>query len=129
MRDFVTVADIPAQSANMMGLGNDDPVFAAGTVTAYGEPIGLVLADSRQTAQDAAAWIQQHGIAYTAQTPVATTIDEALALPNDAGIFEDSPPQATWLTHLDSIVRPGATPPGSRTRRRSRIEASSPAPR
>ncbi len=108
VRDFVTVADVPTQSANMMGLGNDDPVFAPGTVTAYGEPIGLVLADSRQTAQDAAAWIQEHGIAYTAQTPVATTIDEALALPNNEGIFEDSPPQAKWLTHLDSIVRPGS---------------------
>jgi xanthine dehydrogenase/oxidase len=108
VRDFVTVADIPVQSANMMGLGNDDPVFASGTITAYGQPIGLVLADTLRTAQDAAAWIRQNGIAYTSLTPVVTTIDEALALPNDAGIFEDAPEQAPWLTHLDSIVRPGS---------------------
>jgi xanthine dehydrogenase small subunit len=108
VRDFVTVADVPVQSANLMGLGNDDPVFAAGTITAYGEPIGLVLADTLRTAQDAAAWIQQNGIAYTALQPVATTIDEALELPNNTGIFQDSPKQAPWLSHLDSIVRPGS---------------------
>ena len=69
VRDVVTVADVPKQSANMMGLGNDDPVFAAGTITAYGEPIALVLADTLRTAQDAAAWIQQKGIEYTPLTP------------------------------------------------------------
>ena len=104
--DFVTAADVPGQ--NVIGIGVDDPVFADGTVTAYGMPIGLVLADSRRTAEDAAAWIQQNGITYTPQTPVTTTIDEALALPDDKGIFEDAPPQASWLRHIDSIVRPGS---------------------
>jgi xanthine dehydrogenase/oxidase len=106
VRDFVTVADVPG--TNCMGLANDDPVFADGTVTAYGMPIGLVLADTRRTAQDAAAWIQQNGITYAASTPVTTTIDEALKLPGNAGIFEDAPKQAPLMTHLDSIVRPGS---------------------
>ncbi len=104
--DFVTAADVPGQ--NVIGLGNDDPVFAEGTVTAYGVPIGLVLADSKRTAEDAAGWIQQNGITYTPQTPVTTTIDEALALPDNKGIFEDAPAQASWYRHIDSIVRPGS---------------------
>lgn len=70
MRDFVTVADVPVQTANIMSLGNDDPVFAAGTITAYRERIGLVPADTQRTAQDAARWIQQNGIAYSALQPV-----------------------------------------------------------
>ena len=36
--DFVTVADVPGQ--NVIGLGNDDPVFAAGTVTATASQSG-----------------------------------------------------------------------------------------
>jgi xanthine dehydrogenase/oxidase len=108
VRDVVTVADLPVPSANMMGLGNDDPVFADGTITAYGEPIALVVAETLRMAQDAAAWIQQNGIAYTQLDPVVTTIDQALALPNKAGIFADAPPQARWLSHIDGIVRPGS---------------------
>ncbi len=108
VRDFVTAADVPVQSWNEMGLGRDDPVFAAGKVTAYGQPIGLVLADTQRTARAAAAWIQQNGIRYTPLQPVVTTIDEALGLPGGKGVFKDGPKRAPFMTHLDSVVRPGS---------------------
>ena len=102
-RDYVTVADIPGQ--NLFGPGGDDPIFADGVVTAYGQPIGLVLADSLRAAEDAARWIESEAIAYVDLLPTATTIEEALALPNDAGIFEDKPP---YNVHIDSVTRPNS---------------------
>ncbi|MDQ4082324.1 MAG: molybdopterin-dependent oxidoreductase, partial [Actinomycetota bacterium] len=104
-KDFVTVADIPPDGKNMFGPGDDDPVFANGVVTAYGQPIGLVLATSQRTAQDAARWIRTNGIAYTDLDPTATTIEEALVLPDEAGIFEDEPP---YNVHLHGVTRPGS---------------------
>jgi len=102
-RDYVTVADIPG--TNLFGPGGDDPIFADGVVTAYGHPIGLVLADSLRAAQDAAWWIGSEAIAYVDLLPATTTIEEALALPNDAGIFEDKPP---WNVHIDEVTRPNS---------------------
>ena len=105
VKDYVTVADIPAGGKNLFGPGGDDPVFADGVVTAYGQPIGLVLADSLRAAQDAAWWIESEAIAYVDLLPTATTIEEALALPNQAGLFEDVLP---WNVHIDGVTRPNS---------------------
>ncbi len=98
----VTVDDIPAGGRQTMGFGNDDPVFAHRTVTAYGTPIMLVLATSDGAAHDAAEFVMQHGIHYEHLSPVISTIDEALSVPD--GRFADE----GHLQHINHIVRPGS---------------------
>ena len=44
---IVTAADIPAGGSNLIGLGDDDPVFSDGVVTSVGAPIGLAVARDR----------------------------------------------------------------------------------
>ncbi len=120
---YVTVADIPAGGTNLFGPGVDDPVFADGVVTAFGAPIGLVLAPDEASALAGAAWVRRHAIAYTDLAPVATTIDQALALPDGAGLFADEPRPGLHLGRLHAVVRPGSdtgwlTDPGPEPARR-----------
>src|SRR5262249_16201644 len=56
-RALVTVADIPERGQNLIGLGEDDPVFSAGVVTSVGAPIALAIADTVPTARAAAAYV------------------------------------------------------------------------
>ena len=43
-KDLVTAEDIPEGGQNLIGLGDDDPVFSNGVVTSVGASIGMVLA-------------------------------------------------------------------------------------
>src|SRR5258707_5925325 len=88
---YITEADIPQKSGHDTYKDNDpglyDPIFASGRVTAYGQPIGLVVADTLQTAQRVAAQVQ-HQIQYdTTGFPAIETIKQALALPDRKGIL------------------------------------------
>jgi xanthine dehydrogenase/oxidase len=88
---YITEADIPQKSGHDTYKDNDpgsyDPIFASGRVTAYGQPIGLVVADTLQTAQRVAAQVQ-HQIQYdTTGFPAIETIEQALALPDRKGIL------------------------------------------
>lgn len=88
---YITEADIPQKSGHDTYNDNDpgfyDPIFASGRVTAYGQPIGLVVADTLQTAQWVAAQVQ-HQIQYdTTGFPAIETIEQALALPDRKGIL------------------------------------------
>ena len=47
------MADIPAVGQNLIGLGEDDPVFSDGVVTSVGAPIGLAVAATLATASAA----------------------------------------------------------------------------
>jgi xanthine dehydrogenase/oxidase len=76
-----------------------DPVFASGRVTAYGQPIGLVLADTLQIAQEAAATVQTLLRYDTTGLALVFTIEEARALPDGAGLMNRS-------TALATIERP-----------------------
>jgi xanthine dehydrogenase/oxidase len=104
VRDFITVRDIPENGVNMLGAG-DDPIFCDGLTTCSGQSIGLVVADSLPVAEDAADYIQKKCIDYSEQTPLVLTIEEARALPNHAGIFQNNPPAAPYITHLCHIER------------------------
>jgi xanthine dehydrogenase/oxidase len=101
---IVTVADIPPNGHRTMGFGDDEPIFADGVVTAYGMPIALALATTDRSAREAADLIMAKGIAYQPLSPVTLTIDEALALPDGAGIFHD----VGYVTHISNITRPGS---------------------
>jgi xanthine dehydrogenase/oxidase len=75
---FITKADIPEGGNNLIGLGEDDPVFSNGVVTSVGAPIGLAVAATVVTAREAAAFIEQECIAYE-DLPAVLTLEEAIA--------------------------------------------------
>lgn len=104
-RDFVTVADVPGQ--NLIGLGDDDPVFSAAVVTSVGAPIGLAVAETLPIAKAAAEWIGRQ-IAYV-DLPAVLTIDEAIAQ-------NTAMPQLRFAKDPDEDVQqriPTITRPGS----------------
>jgi xanthine dehydrogenase small subunit len=84
VRDYVTFADIPkpspANQYNPDDPGSYDPVFANVYVTAVGQPIGLILADTVRTAHAAALRMQDY-IVYdtTGLAAPVMTIDDAIA--------------------------------------------------
>jgi xanthine dehydrogenase/oxidase len=89
---YVTAEDIPCPQKDSDSYSDAapaayDPVFASGRVTACGQPIGLVLADTLDTARRAAATAQTL-IDYdaTGLTPVLT-IEQARSLPDGAGLM------------------------------------------
>ncbi|MBV1924031.1 MAG: molybdopterin-dependent oxidoreductase, partial [Flavobacteriaceae bacterium] len=80
---------------------NYDPAFANEYVTAYGQPIGVVVTEDLYTSRDAAAWLMKQ-IAYDhIEDGKASTIEEALALPPNQGILTFSPGD-----HQSKMVRP-----------------------
>jgi xanthine dehydrogenase/oxidase len=84
VRDYVTFADIPkpspANQYNPDDPGYYDPIFANVYVTAVGQPIGLILADTVRTAHAAALRMQDY-IVYDTDGLAAPvlTIDDAIA--------------------------------------------------
>ena len=90
-RAYITEADVPQKSNhdtyNDDDPGDYDPIFASGRVTAYGQPIGLVVADTLQTAQRIAAQVQQLIQYDTTGVPVIETVEQALAEPAGKGIL------------------------------------------
>jgi xanthine dehydrogenase/oxidase len=101
---LVTAADIPGKT--QVGLGDDDPIFALnGEVVSWGQPIGLVVAADRWTAQRAATFVQDALIEYDDEPPVLT-IDQALALPRREGLFKDQPKIGD--VHIPFIRRKGS---------------------
>lgn len=59
-----------------------DPVFANGYVTAFGQAVGLVIAEDLITARDAAAWLVEN-IAYTELHPLIKTVEQAKEIARD----------------------------------------------
>lgn len=99
---YITAADMPQKLAGDVYSTADpalyDPVFATDIVTAYGQPIGLVVADTAQQAAQAAAFIQKQIVYDTDGLHPITTIAEAVA----AQSF------MTGQNSISSIVRPGS---------------------
>ena len=102
---YITANDIPNKSDR--GIYNDadpasfDPIFASDRVTAYGQPIGLVVADTLANAKRIAAQIQGL-IRYDRRgIRVVTTIEQAVAEPKGRGIL-------TKQAHIEKIERPNS---------------------
>jgi xanthine dehydrogenase/oxidase len=101
---LVTADDIPGK--RQVGLGDDDPIFATGgEVVSWGQPIALVVAADRWTAERAATFIEDGMLEYDDERPVLT-IDEALALPRREGLFKDQPKIGD--VHIPFIRRKGS---------------------
>ncbi|HKS28347.1 MAG TPA: molybdopterin cofactor-binding domain-containing protein [Pyrinomonadaceae bacterium] len=102
VRAYISREDVPA--SNLTGLGGDDPIFADKEVIYYGQAIGIVVASDPWVAQTAARYVQDELITYPKVAKPVLTIDEALAEPDNEGIFKDQPEN----NHIPLIVRPGS---------------------
>lgn len=108
LKDLVTVADVPAGGVNLIGLGDDDPVFSDGVVTSVGAPIGMVLADTISTAKEAVAFIEKECIAYE-DLPAVTNIDDAIRQDTSMKmILKSQDPDEDIQQRIPSIERPGS---------------------
>jgi xanthine dehydrogenase/oxidase len=98
---YITADDIPNQKNPYLGLGGDDVVFALKQqIICWGQPIGLVVARDRWTAQRAAYLIQSEMIDFEPTKPVLT-IDEAVARKD---FFAQQPNNQ----HIPDITRKGS---------------------
>ncbi|KAL5482077.1 hypothetical protein EMCRGX_G022358 [Ephydatia muelleri] len=73
VRDVVTVCDVPGK--NLVGLFHDEPVYADGEVTCFGQIIAVVVADNQMLAQRAAKAVK---VTYD-DLPSVITIKDAIA--------------------------------------------------
>lgn len=105
---LITVRDIPAGGNNLIGLGDDDPVFSDGVVTSVGAPIALAVASTIRAARDAAAFVEQNCIVYDA-LPAVLTLDEAIeqdtAMPT---VRRAADPDEDIQQRMVSITRAGS---------------------
>jgi xanthine dehydrogenase/oxidase len=98
---YITADDVPNKKNPYLGLGGDDLVFALNQqIICWGQPIGLVVAKDRWTAQRAAYYIQTAMIDFQPAKPVLT-IDEAVARKD---FFTDQ----QFNQHIPFITRQGS---------------------
>ncbi|MFL6230161.1 MAG: molybdopterin cofactor-binding domain-containing protein [Pyrinomonadaceae bacterium] len=109
--DYITYADIPPDGKNVQGFGGDDPLFAPGEVTCFGQSIGLVVAETEQAAQDIANFVQTNCVAYDKHDKTGKEIEPILTI-EDAiaknSIFTDCPPSNAFMVHIWKITRAGS---------------------
>lgn len=74
---LVTVEDIPAKGTNIIGLGNDDPIFCDKVVHHVGAAICLVLAEEEKLAREIAEYVTEECITYT-ELPAIISFEEAI---------------------------------------------------
>jgi len=105
---FITVADIPRAGHNLIGLGQDDPVFSDGIVTSVGAPIGLAIAETIATARAAAAFIETECIAYE-DLPAVLTLNEAIAQDTAMPMLRKAgDPDEDVLQRIPALTRAGS---------------------
>ncbi len=105
---FITTADIPAGGHNLIGLGEDDPVFSNGVATSLGAPIGLAVAATIVTAREAAAFIEKECIAYE-DLPAVLTLDEAIAKNTAMPMIRKAKdPDEDIQQRIPALTRPGS---------------------
>jgi xanthine dehydrogenase/oxidase len=120
---FITAADVPEGGHNLIGLGEDDPVFSDGVVTSVGAPIGLAVAATVVTARAAAAFIEKECIAYE-DLPAVLTLEEAIAKDTsmpmirkagdpDEDVQQRMPALTRAGSNLDWLGDPGNRLPGT----------------
>ena len=104
--DIVTKADVPGMA--QIGSNNDQPLFCmdhkSGQVTAHGQVLCLVLADTEVTAEDAAQFLSTRCVRYAPHEPI-WTIGQARTA---GSIFIDCPNKdGSGPQHIWKITRPG----------------------
>jgi xanthine dehydrogenase/oxidase len=108
-KDLVTAADVPPGGANMIGLGDDDPVFSDGLVTSVGAPIAMVLAESIPVAKEAVEFIEKECIAYDDISPAVITLADALKYKTEMPmILKSSDPDEDVNQRMPTIERSGS---------------------
>ena len=107
-KDLITVVDIPKNGCKLVGLGDDDPIFSDGVVTSVGAPIGMVVADSMDTAYQAVSFIENACIAYE-DLPAVITIEEAIKQNTEMPMIRKAAnPDEDILQRLPTITREGS---------------------
>lgn len=104
--DYVTAEDIPGNKLG--GMAGDEPYllpFGSGEVNWFGQPLGIVLAETAEEAEDVAYVIRTQCLAFkNAGTPILT-IEEAI---EKKSIFPDAPASAPFITHAYELLRAGS---------------------
>jgi xanthine dehydrogenase/oxidase len=115
---IVTIADIPKNGRNLIGLGGDDPVFADREVINIGQPVCLALAENKVAAKKAAEYITSACISYE-DLPAIISFDEAIEKKNVMPHFYGDNPDPdvpvievtrygsdiNWLDHTDEPMQ------------------------
>ena len=111
--DLITSEEVQIKDGrtNYQGMGLDQPIFSDGRVSYVGQSIALVLANSELDAIAIAKYVSEYCIGYRTinwtgrwKEPVLDLLD-AIKINS---IFPDSPKQATFVSHIWRIKRPGS---------------------
>jgi xanthine dehydrogenase/oxidase len=111
--DLVTCEEVQKKDGrvNYQGMAGDQPLFSDGRVSYVGQSIALVLADSELDAIAIANFVSQNCVGYSPvkwsgrwKKPVLDLLD-AIKINS---VFPDSPRQASFVTHIWRITRPGS---------------------
>lgn len=107
-KDLITVADIPKEGHKFVGLGDDDPLFSDGIVTSVAAPIGMVIADSIATANQAVSFLENECIAYE-DLPAVITIEEAIKQNTEMPMIRKAAnPDEDIQQRLPAVTRDGS---------------------
>ena len=116
---YFTEADMPGSYG---GIGKDDPVLVNGAATAYGQLIGIVVAEQERVALAAAACVQHELIDWTRRPPVLGIAGARRESP--PSVLPNPSPNVVWLSYEKSYTRaqsdtgwiedPGTVPPGAK---------------
>jgi xanthine dehydrogenase/oxidase len=107
---LVTVKDVPKEGNNLIGLGEDDPVFSDGVVTSVGAPIALAVAGSIAAARAAATFVEEECIAYE-DLPAVLTLEEAIAKNTVMPMIRKAAdPDEDVQQRMPALVRDGSNP-------------------
>jgi xanthine dehydrogenase/oxidase len=112
---LVTAADVPPQGFNYQGMGLDQPLFAEHQVRYVGQSLALVLARTEQDAIEIASYVTQECVSYGPPVwkgewgpewyePVLS-LDQAIAMNS---VYPDCPAEASYVSHVWKITRPGS---------------------
>ena len=107
-KDLITVADIPKGGCKLVGLGGDDPVFCEAVVTFVGAPIGMVVADSIDTAKRAVSFIEHECITYE-DLPAIISLEEAIKQHTEMPMVRNAAnPDEDIQQRIPTITRDGS---------------------
>lgn len=113
---LITHEDIPPHGLNYQGMGLDQPLFAVSGVSYVGQSLALVIARSELAAIELAALVTETCVGYGPPSwagawaprwyqPVLS-LEQAIAM---GSVFPDHPMEASYLSHIWKVTRPGST--------------------